>query len=146
MPFVLLILLNQSPERRLLIFMFTLSALFDSGGYFIGKMYGRIPLAPTISPHKTWEGVFAGLIVAWIIGPILMQLLAMNNLGWLTIPFITFYCFLALAGGLLMSSFKRHAGVKDSSHLLPGHGGLLDRFDSVMLTVILIYFTKIYLA
>ena len=144
-PFIFLILLNQSPERRLLIFMFTLSALFDSSGYFFGKLFGKHPLAPTISPYKTWEGLIAGFIMAWILGPVLMQALHMNNLGWLTLPFITICCILAFMGGVIISWFKRRAGVKDSSNLLPGHGGLLDRFDSVMLTSVFLYSIKTYL-
>lgn len=141
-PFIFLILLNQCPERRLLLFMFTLSALFDSSGYFFGKLFGKHSLAPTLSPYKTWEGLGGSFIVAWTMGPWLMYLLHMKNLSWYTFPFITAYCIGALMGGFLLSSYKRRAGLKDSSNLLPGHGGLLDRFDSVMLTSIFIYFLK----
>ena len=123
LPFVFLILLNQSSARKLLLFMFTLSALFDSAGYFFGKLYGKHPLAPTISPSKTWEGLVAGFLVAFLTGPLLMHALHMKSLGLLTLPFIALYCFLALAGGLVVSKLKRRVRLKDSSSLLPGHGG-----------------------
>jgi phosphatidate cytidylyltransferase len=144
-PFIILVLLNQSPERRLIIFMFILSALFDSGGYFIGKIFGNHPLAPTISPYKTWEGLLGSFTIAWVAGPFLMQILQMHYLGWLTLPFITIYCFLAFIGGIFVSWLKRRANIKDSSNLLPGHGGLLDRFDSIMLSSIFIYCIKTYI-
>lgn len=144
-PFMLLILLNQSPERRLLLFLFIFSALFDCAGYFVGSIFGRHKLAPRLSPGKTWEGLLAGYVTLAITYPFLAHLFALHAIGWLQIPFIITYGTLAISGDFLVSFFKRRVDIKDSSNLLPGHGGLLDRFASYLLTVIFIYTLKNYL-
>ena len=141
-PCLLLIALNQSPERPLLLFIFILSALFDSAGYFIGSTLGRHKIAPVLSPRKTWEGFIAGMIIAFASAPFLMHFLGMKNLGWWLLPFISLYCCLAFSGDLIVSYFKRKVHVKDSSNLLPGHGGLLDRLASILPTVVYVYILK----
>lgn len=142
LPCLLLIMLNQSPYRSLLIFIFVLSAVFDSAGYFIGSTIGRHKIAPVISPRKTWEGFIAGFIAAFATAPFLMHFLPMKNLGWWFFPFIAVYCCLAFAGDLIVSSFKRSVHYKDSGNLLPGHGGLLDRLASIFPTVVYVYILK----
>lgn len=142
LPCVLLIALNQSPERPLIIFIFALSALFDSAGYFIGTLLGRHKIAPVLSPRKTWEGFIAGLIIAFLTAPSLMSFLHMKNLGWWLFPFIASYCTLAFTGDLIVSFFKRRVHVKDSSNLLPGHGGLLDRLASILPTTVFVYILR----
>lgn len=121
----------QGPER--LLAMFGLIWAADSGAYFAGKSFGKHKLAPQVSPGKTWEGVLGGLaasgLVAWVFATFVFKF---GEAGLLR------YCGLALAvvaisvvGDLTESMFKRHAGVKDSGNLFPGHGGMLDRADSV---------------
>jgi phosphatidate cytidylyltransferase len=103
----------------------------DSAAYYGGRAFGRHPLAPTISPNKTVEGSIAGLIGSIVAGVGLgTWLLGMR------IPFLVLAAIAAAIAGqigdLVESAFKRSAGVKDSSALLPGHGGMLDRLDSLL--------------
>ncbi len=105
--------------------------LCDTGAYGIGRWLGRHPLAPRISPRKTWEGALAGLVTAicaaWIGRAWFAHFLTpAGALGFGLIAGV-----LGQAGDLVESLWKREAGVKDSSALIPGHGGVLDRFDSL---------------
>ncbi|MGB5625426.1 MAG: phosphatidate cytidylyltransferase [Woeseiaceae bacterium] len=101
----------------------------DVGAYFAGKQFGRVKLAPSISPGKTWEGVLGGLL--------LVALLTVGAAYWtdtnlaVLLPFCLAVAALSIVGDLTVSMFKRTAGVKDSGKLFPGHGGVLDRVDSV---------------
>jgi phosphatidate cytidylyltransferase len=101
----------------------------DSGAFFAGKGLGRVKLAPAISPGKTWEGVIGGL-VAVVLLILLRSLWVDTNLA-VFIPFCLAVACLSVVGDLTVSMFKRTAGVKDSGSLFPGHGGVLDRIDSV---------------
>jgi phosphatidate cytidylyltransferase len=101
----------------------------DAGAYFFGKLFGRVKLASRISPGKTWEGAIGGLSV--------VLLLALATALWLdrpvavVLPFCLAVAALSIVGDLTVSMFKRTAGLKDSGKLFPGHGGVLDRVDSV---------------
>ena len=101
----------------------------DGGAYFAGKAFGRVKLAPSISPGKTWEGVVGGLV--------LVAVLAVTVAIWreldiaVLLPFFLAVAAISIVGDLTVSMFKRTAGVKDSGSLFPGHGGVLDRVDSV---------------
>lgn len=145
LPCIVLIALNQSPQRPLLLFVVILSALFDSAGYFIGSWCGRHKIAPVLSPRKTWEGFIAGVVTAFAAAPLLMYFLGMKQLHWWFFPFIATYCCLAFLGDLIVSYFKRQVNLKDSSHLLPGHGGLLDRLASVLPTTVFVYVLQSFL-
>lgn len=104
----------------------------DSGAYFAGVRFGKRKLAPTISPGKTWEGVagaaiavaLLGVVAGWFLGLRSEKLLGLVFLTLLTLAF-------SIVGDLFESLMKRHAGMKDSGSLIPGHGGVLDRFDSL---------------
>jgi len=102
----------------------------DTGAYFAGKSFGRVKLAPSISPGKTWEGVIGGLVAVVLV-------LVAVRLYWLDvdiaviIPFCLAVAALSVVGDLTVSMFKRSAGLKDSGRVFPGHGGVLDRIDSV---------------
>lgn len=139
LPMALLIALNESPERRLLLFIFTFSTLFDSAGYFVGSAWGRHKIAPHLSAGKSWEGLVAGYSILFMTYPLLASLLHLQGLGWWTVPFIIAYGALAVGGDFFVSYLKRRVGIKHSSELLPGHGGILDRFASYLFTVVLIY-------
>lgn len=117
----------QGPQ--LMLFLLLLVVAADIGAYFAGRALGKHKLAPRVSPGKTWEGVGGGLVAA--------ALMAAFGVWWFsmdTVPFMALCVLVAIAsvvGDLTESMFKRHAGLKDSGNLLPGHGGVLDRVDSV---------------
>jgi phosphatidate cytidylyltransferase len=102
----------------------------DIGAYFAGRAFGRRKLAPRVSPGKTWEGAIGGLILV-----LLVSLLGASLFGLPLLQVMAFGCGIAVfsvIGDLTESMFKRAAALKDSGTLLPGHGGLLDRIDSVV--------------
>ena len=105
----------------------------DSAAHLVGSLYGRTKLAPQISPHKTWEGAIAGLICGPLICSVYMSL-ALHLRFFTALPLALLLSVAAQLGDLAESAFKRWAGVKDSGRLFPGHGGVLDRFDSLLLT------------
>lgn len=103
----------------------------DISAYFAGRAWGRHKLAPAISPGKTWEGVIGAIIGVGVYSVIAAQIAGiapMAHLGWA--PLLLALTILSVVGDLFESMVKRQAGVKDSSQLLPGHGGFLDRLDS----------------
>jgi phosphatidate cytidylyltransferase len=102
----------------------------DIGAYFAGKSFGRVKLAPRISPGKTWEGVIGGL-VAVVLVLIAVRLYWIEINVAVIIPFCLAVATLSVVGDLTVSMFKRSAGLKDSGRVFPGHGGVLDRIDSV---------------
>ena len=122
---------ERGPE--LVIFVLVLAWAADIGAYFAGRRFGRLRLAPTVSPNKTWEGVIGGLVAG--------VLVAFAGRAWFDLPTLAFVslCIAAVlvsvVGDLLESMFKRQRGLKDSGSLLPGHGGVLDRIDSLTSSV-----------
>lgn len=122
----------------------------DTGAYFSGKKFGKNKLAPKVSPGKTREGFFGGVIVSMLVGLIAAVFMTVSPTGELDVDkivVIMLACFVtslsSTLGDLNESMFKREAGVKDSGNLLPGHGGILDRIDS--LTAALPVFAVLYL-
>lgn len=119
--------LPAGPQWVLFLFLMVVSA--DIGGFLFGRRFGHTKLAPRVSPGKTWEGVAGGLVLSMTI--------ALGGAWWFEVPMQRFLllCLLtvimSIVGDLTESLFKRHAGLKDSGSLLPGHGGVLDRIDSI---------------
>lgn len=111
--------------------------LADSAAYFAGKSFGRHKLAPEISPGKTWEGVAGAMLAATFYGLLLCYYLHYSH--WLIVG-LWLIVVLSVMGDLFESLLKRQAGVKDSSLLLPGHGGVLDRIDGLTPTLPLVLF------
>jgi len=105
----------------------------DSGAYFAGSRFGKRKLAPAISPGKTWEGVYGGLATSVLLAVLVLPLL---GLSWSALPALALLTLVTAAisvvGDLFESLMKRHSGVKDSGALFPGHGGLMDRLDSLV--------------
>lgn len=113
--------------------------LVDTGAYFIGKKWGRTRLCATVSPKKSVEGAVGGVLTA-ALGLLVFRATVFSNLSLFTLFLIAFGIgSVAQVGDLFESLLKRAAGVKDSGALLPGHGGVLDRFDGVVFTLPLMY-------
>lgn len=106
----------------------------DSAAYFVGRAFGKHPLAPSISPKKTWEGAIANFIACVLTAVGIAFLTGMNLRFGLGAGIICGV--LGQVGDLFQSALKRRAGLKDSGSLLPGHGGILDRIDSLLFTII----------
>lgn len=124
----------------LLLYVFLLVWGADSGAYFFGRAFGKHKIAPQVSPGKSLEGAFGGVITAAVIAAAFMHFAPANIFGR-DIPLVPFIVLSAVTvivsilGDLTESMFKRQVGVKDSSQLIPGHGGILDRIDSLTAAV-----------
>ena len=125
----------------------------DTAAFFAGRAFGRHLLAPRISPGKTWEGAIAGVFGAILVSLFftLPELFAVSNplhlqelACWQAILLGLLVSIFGHLGDLVESLFKRNMGVKDSSQLIPGHGGVLDRMDSVVFTCIVVYYYVIW--
>jgi phosphatidate cytidylyltransferase len=128
--FVLLLLSEPGGEWWVLGFVILVVAV-DTGAYAAGLAWGKHPMAPTISPKKTWEG-FAGATAAAIAAGILVSVFMIGRPWWFGIVFGVVLLLTATAGDLSESLIKRDLGIKDMSSWLPGHGGFLDRLDSIL--------------
>ena len=121
---------SESAGAWLIVWLLAAASLADTGAYFAGRRFGRRKLAPRVSPGKTWEGALGGAlaIVVW-------SVCGASFFGgawsiWLVVAAVLFVA--AVTGDLFESALKRMRGVKDAGGLLPGHGGVLDRIDSVL--------------
>lgn len=124
---------SQPNGNRWLLLALAIVWAADSGAYFAGRRFGKVKLSPRISPNKTVEGmiggVAAGMVLALVAAPFAGA--SMKQLPYVAIVAIWTILF-SVVGDLFESLLKRHVGVKDSSHLIPGHGGVLDRIDSIL--------------
>lgn len=127
-----LLWLRSVPQggRELVLWLFAVVWAADSGGYFVGRAIGGPRLAPRISPGKTWAGLIGGILAAALVGVLAAGLLGREAtllvVGGMALAII------AQGGDLLESWVKRRFGVKDSGHIIPGHGGILDRVDALL--------------
>ncbi len=134
-PLILLNHLNIEKSREvqnwLILIVFILIWINDTFAYLSGMMFGKNKLFERITPKKTWEGFIGGVIstmvAAWFFFPVVNM---ENRLGWLALSFLI--AVMAVIGDFVESMFKRNAGIKDSGKIIPGHGGILDRIDSVL--------------
>ncbi|MBL6453305.1 MAG: phosphatidate cytidylyltransferase [Porphyromonas sp.] len=111
----------------------------DTGAYLVGSRWGKRRLAPSISPKKSVEGSIGGILLV-LLSAVILRLLLFPELSWLRILLIAaVVAIFGTIGDLFESSLKRQAGVKDSGKLIPGHGGILDRIDSLLLAVPAVY-------
>ncbi len=140
-PFLLsaLVRILQMPGGRCLIFIpFLMAFLSDTGAYFVGVFFGKHKLCPVISPKKTVEGLIGGIVTAvvgMLIFGLVMERCYMYRVNYLlALVYGLAGSVAAVIGDLSMSVIKRQTGIKDYGNLIPGHGGILDRFDSVMIT------------
>lgn len=129
---VALITLHQQ-HQSLVIYLIALVAMADSGAYFSGKAFGKNKLAPELSPGKTREGMFGGLLGATILSILGAWYFALPLQDWTYFIFLSMaVAIMSVAGDLFESLMKREVGQKDSGNILPGHGGMLDRVDGLL--------------
>jgi phosphatidate cytidylyltransferase len=131
---------EPSLSAHLLSFYFLVLMGGDAGAYYVGRSFGKRKLAPSISPGKTWEGAIGGMVAA----------LAMSTLAhfWFfrdlplkyALPLAAIMTIIGILGDLAESALKRGAGAKDAANILPGHGGILDRLDSLLFNAPLLYY------
>ncbi len=114
----------------------------DIGAYFGGKMFGRHALAPRLSPKKTWEGLLSGLLLAVLVS--LVAIPAVAPIRWVAVPLGIAIALLGQLSDLAESLLKRACDVKDSGGIIPGHGGLLDRCDSLLFNIPLVYYCWLF--
>jgi len=127
-------------SRHLLSFFFLVLMGADTGAYYIGRAFGKRKLAPSISPGKTWEGAVGGLLAA-------LAMAALSHFWFFRelplkyiLPLAAVMTIVGIFGDLAESALKRGAGAKDAANILPGHGGMLDRLDSLLFNAPLIYY------
>jgi len=130
--------LHNEYNNSLLLFIYTLTWTFDTFAYLFGTRFGRHKLLPSISPKKSWEGFFGGAFIT-IITALLITNMFENLNQYNTLIISIFLPITATIGDLVASSFKRAANMKDFGNLIPGHGGVIDRMDSFMITIPAIY-------
>jgi phosphatidate cytidylyltransferase len=106
----------------------------DTGGYAAGVLFGKHPMAPVISPKKSWEG-FAGSVVATVAAGVVLVVYLLDGDWWVGVALGAIAVVMATLGDLCESVIKRDLGIKDMSQVIPGHGGLMDRLDSLLATV-----------
>ena len=136
-----LVLLRDLGEGRDWVYLAVFSTFAcDTSAYFVGRAIGRHHLAPTISPGKTVEGSVAGLVFGAAAVILLNYFLGLRLEASLIIPLALLLPLAAQIGDLAESKLKRSMEIKDASQLVPGHGGLMDRLDSVLLTTIVVYY------
>jgi phosphatidate cytidylyltransferase len=148
-PFILLLFLSQSYQvvdmsyeriyhSEIILSILILMWSFDSFAYLTGVSIGKHKMAEKISPKKSWEGFFGGLIATIVISYFIAQYWGDGNVvRWIVIAIIT--AVFGTFGDFFESKIKRQAGIKDSGNIMPGHGGLLDRFDALLIVVPIIF-------
>ncbi|WPC40691.1 phosphatidate cytidylyltransferase [Clostridium sp. JS66] len=142
--FSFIVLVDNKPYGKYLVWLiFLASWLCDTFAYYAGKAFGKTKLCPKVSPKKTVEGSLGGILGSIICCGIFGLVL---NLKGINIPVYNFFIIGAFCGticqlgDLTASSIKRYVGVKDYSNLIPGHGGILDRFDSILFSSVVVYY------
>ena len=129
----------------LLSFFFLILMGADIGAYYVGRAMGKHKLAPTISPGKTWEGVAGGVLAALILAAVSHYWFFPELPLKFALPLAVVMVVLGILGDLTESALKRGAGAKDAANILPGHGGILDRLDSLLFNApLLYYFARVY--
>lgn len=137
----LLNIIQMENGRSYLIYLLALVWSADIGAYLAGKQWGKHKLIPKVSPGKTWQGLVGGLVLTAITALIGYYYFRPQSLmAWLMMMLLIFV--IALVGDLLISMLKRRVNVKDTGHLLPGHGGVLDRLDSLIAAAPAFYFAS----
>jgi len=121
-----------------LLLLINFASICDTGAYFVGSFFGKNKLCPSISPKKTIEGALGGIASSIVVSLILVLAFGHGHI-FTTLLFTIPFCVIGMIGDLFASIIKRNAGIKDYADLIPGHGGILDRFDSMLMIAPLLY-------
>ncbi|MDX6695636.1 MAG: phosphatidate cytidylyltransferase [Blastocatellia bacterium] len=136
---------TQGLSADLLAFFFLVIMGSDTGAYYTGRTFGRRKLAPEISPGKTWEGAFGGMAASLLMAVVAHYWFFPELPLQVGLPLAALMNVLGVVGDLTESALKRGAGAKDAAQILPGHGGLLDRLDSLLFNApVIYYFGRLY--
>ncbi|QGT99201.1 Phosphatidate cytidylyltransferase [Candidatus Syntrophocurvum alkaliphilum] len=120
---------------------FILTWASDVGGYFFGRLFGREKIAPLLSPNKTWAGAIGSIVFSVVITIGYFSFVPLNNIEFINLITLGIIAsIMAQLGDLFISSVKRYCNAKDSGNIIPGHGGVLDRFDSFILVLPTVYY------
>lgn len=139
--FGILLLRREDGHWWVLAFVTTV-ALIDSAGYLFGRIFGKNKLAPGVSPKKTWEGLAASIAFGTV-SAVLFTVFLLGGTWWVGIIFAAALILAAVFGDLAESLIKRDLGIKDMSTLLPGHGGMMDRLDSLLPSSLMTYLVMV---
>ena len=131
---------SQALSADLLSFFFLILMGADTAAYYAGKTFGKHKLAPTISPGKTWEGVIGGVVASLLLAALAHYWFFRELPLKIALPLAAVMTGIGIFGDLTESALKRGAGTKDAAKILPGHGGVLDRLDSLLFNAPLIYY------
>lgn len=136
LPLVLLVLIDLRPVGQIWIF-FLLTVIFasDTGAFYFGKFFGKHKLYEAVSPKKTWEGAIGGLVASMMAGFLFLRLIGPRPFDLKIVILVLMLSIAGQIGDLCESMLKRNHGVKDSGHILPGHGGILDRIDGLLFAI-----------
>ena len=142
-------ILDLYSGREMIVIPLILAFLPDSGAYFIGIRYGKRKLAPNISPNKSVEGALGGVataIIGMVVYTVVMDLATDREVSYsIALIYAVVGAAADIFGDLIFSAIKRQMGIKDYGNLMPGHGGVLDRFDSVIMTAPVLYYIMLFL-
>jgi phosphatidate cytidylyltransferase len=141
--FVALLLGEEEGAKGVITFI-VVTIASDIGGYAAGVLFGKHPMAPVISPKKSWEG-FAGSAVSCVVAGYLLVVFLLDGRWWVGVALGLIAVVMATLGDLCESVMKRDLGIKDMSQVIPGHGGLMDRLDSLLATIAPIWLLLHYL-
>lgn len=136
--FTMLMLRREEDGAYWVLSFVTTVALIDSAGYLFGRVFGKHKLAPDVSPKKTWEGLLASIVVG-ILSAVSFTVFLLGGQWWVGLILAAVILLAAVFGDLAESLIKRDLGMKDMSKLLPGHGGMMDRLDSMLPSALMTY-------
>lgn len=134
------LLRNGEAGMEWVLFLLAVTFATDTGAYIVGRAFGKRPLAPSISPSKTWEGAAGGTLAALAAGFIAYLFMATQTPVWQVVILAGIASLAGQLGDLAESKFKRVFDAKDSGWIMPGHGGILDRLDSIVFSLPVVYY------
>jgi phosphatidate cytidylyltransferase len=140
LPLAMLIMIDMRPNGKLWI-LFLLTVIFanDTGAFYFGRIFGRHKLYEAVSPKKTWEGSFGGVLTSLAAAAVFLVVFGFHKVDFSILILVLFLAAAAQIGDLAESYLKRNHNIKDSGTILPGHGGMLDRIDALLFSIPVLY-------